>query len=99
MLSGLLDVAWAMSVKMADGYSRFGWSIASFVLLATFIYCLGKSLQVLPLGTAYAVWTGLGAIGSILVGIVIFREPATVARIFWIGVTLSGIVGLKLTGS
>jgi quaternary ammonium compound-resistance protein SugE len=99
ILSGLLDVAWAMSVKMADGYSRLSWSILSFILLATFIYALGKALQVLPLGTAYAVWTGIGAIGSIVVGIVIFREPATFIRLFWIAVTLGGIVGLKLTSS
>ena len=99
ILSGLLDVAWAMSVKMAAGYSRLAWSVLSFVLLAVFIYALGKALQVLPLGTAYAVWTGIGAIGSILVGIVIFSEPATFVRLFWIAVTLSGIVGLKLTSS
>lgn len=97
ILSGLLDVAWAMSVKMADGYTRLSWSILSFILLATFIHALGKALQVLPLGAAYAVWTGIGAIGSIVVGIVIFREPATFIRLFWIAVTLSGIVGLKLT--
>ena len=99
ILSGLLDVAWAMSVKMADGYSRLGWTILSFALLAAFIYALGKALQALPLGTAYAVWTGIGAVGSIIVGIVIFREPVTFVRLFWIAVTLSGIVGLKLTSS
>lgn len=99
ILSGLLDVAWAISVKMTDGYSRLGWSILSFVLLAGFIYALGKALQVLPLGTAYAVWTGIGAVGSIVVGICIFREPATFIRLLWIAVTLSGIVGLKLTSS
>ncbi|TIX90962.1 multidrug efflux SMR transporter [Rhizobium sp. P44RR-XXIV] len=99
ILSGLLDVAWAISVKMADGYSRLAWSVLSFFLLAAFIYALGKSLQVLPLGTAYAVWTGIGAVGSIVLGIVIFREPATFIRLFWIAVTLSGIVGLKLSSS
>jgi len=99
ILSGLLDVAWAMSVKMADGYSRLGWSILSFALLAAFIYALGKALQTLRLGTAYAVWTGIGAIGSIIAGIVIFREPVTFVRFFWIAVTLSGIFGLKLTRS
>ncbi|MDE1996057.1 MAG: multidrug efflux SMR transporter [Rhizobiaceae bacterium] len=99
ILSGLLDVAWAVSVKMADGYSRLTWSILSFALLAAFVYALGKALQVLPLGTAYAVWTGVGAVGSIVVGIVIFREPATFVRLFCIAVTLSGIIGLKLTSS
>ncbi len=99
IVSGILDVCWAISVKMADGYSRLAWSILSFVLLAAFIYALGRALQVLPIGTAYAVWTGIGAVGSILVGIVIFREPATFLRLFWIAVTLSGIVGLKLSST
>ncbi|MBB6485886.1 DMT family transporter [Rhizobium lusitanum] len=99
VVSGVLDVCWAISVKMADGYSRLTWSILSFVLLAAFIYALGRALQVLPIGTAYAVWTGIGAVGSIVVGIVIFREPATFFRLFWIAVTLSGIVGLKLSST
>jgi len=99
VVSGVLDVCWAISVKMADGYSRLTWSILSFVLLAAFIYALGRALQVLPIGTAYAVWTGIGAVGSIVVGIVIFREPATFVRLFWIAVTLSGIVGLKLSST
>jgi len=99
IVSGILDVCWAISVKMADGYSRLAWSILSFVLLAAFIYALGRALQVLPIGTAYAVWTGIGAVGSILVGIVIFRESATFLRLFWIAVTLSGIVGLKLSST
>lgn len=99
IISGLLDVAWAISVKMAAGYSRPYWSLLSLLLLAAFIYCLGKALQALPLGTAYAVWTGIGAIGSIVAGIVIFREPVASIRLFWIAVTLGGILGLKLSGS
>lgn len=97
ILSGLLDVAWAVCVKMADGYTRTAWSVLSLILLAAFIYALGRALQVLPLGTAYAVWTGVGAVGSVVVGILVFREPATFVRLFWIALTLSGIVGLKLT--
>ncbi|WP_244434187.1 multidrug efflux SMR transporter [Azospirillum sp. B506] len=97
ILSGILDVAWAVSVKMADGYSRPAWSLLSFVLLAAFVHALGKALQALPLGTAYAVWTGIGAVGSVVVGIAMFHEPVTFARFFWIAVTLGGIVGLKLT--
>ncbi|WP_145636371.1 DMT family transporter [Rhizobium sp. ERR 1071] len=99
VISGVLDVGWSISVKMAAGYSRPGWSILSLALLAAFIFCLGKALQTLPLGTAYAVWTGIGAIGSIVVGIVVFREPATAVRLFWLAVTLGGIIGLKLSSS
>ncbi|MGQ8631008.1 DMT family transporter [Agrobacterium sp. DKPNP3] len=97
IISGILDVGWAVSVKMASGYSRPGWSVLSLAFLAAFIFCLGKSLQTLPLGTAYAVWTGIGAVGSVVVGIVVFREPATAVRLFWLAVTLTGILGLKLS--
>jgi quaternary ammonium compound-resistance protein SugE len=99
IVSGVIDVAWALSVKTADGYSRPAWSILSLILLVAFIYTLGRALQVLPLGTAYAVWTGVGAIGSIIIGIVVFREPAAFIRLFWLAVTLGGIIGLKLSSS
>ncbi|MFG1423494.1 DMT family transporter [Roseixanthobacter liquoris] len=97
LLSGLVDVAWAASVKMSDGYSRHGWTAASLALLFVFIFSLGRALEVLPMGTAYAVWTGIGAVGSVALGIALFGEPATASRLLWIAVTLVGIVGLKIT--
>lgn len=99
VFSGLVDVAWAASVKMSAGYTRLGWAVASVALLLLFIFSLGRSLQVLPMGSAYAVWTGIGAVGSVALGIVVFREPATAARLLWIAVTLVGIVGLKTTST
>lgn len=98
VFSGLVDVAWAASVKMSAGYSRPGWAVASLVLLALFILSLGRALEVLPMGTAYAVWTGVGAVGSVALGIALFGEPATAGRLVWIAVTLVGIVGLKMSG-
>lgn len=97
--SGLVDVAWAASVKMSAGYSHLGWATASLVLLFVFIFSLGRALQLLPMGTAYAVWTGIGAIGSVAVGIALFQEPTSGARLLWIAVTLVGIVGLKTTSA
>jgi len=97
IVSGLVDVVWATSVKMSAGYSRPGWVIASLIFLAIFIYSLGRALQVLPIGTAYVVWTGIGAVGTVAIGMAVFGEPAGMARIFWIAVTLIGIVGLKIT--
>ncbi|WP_206244121.1 DMT family transporter [Novosphingobium terrae] len=97
VLSGLLDVAWAVSVKQADGYSKVGWSVLSLILLGLFIYALGRALQMLPLSTAYAVWTGIGAVGSVVAGILFFGEAVDAARLAWIAVTLAGMIGLKLT--
>lgn len=76
--AGFLDVLWAVSMKYAEGYTRLGWSIISLALLAGFIV-LGRSLQVLPTGTAYAVWTGVGAVGTVLMGVALFGEIARTA--------------------
>jgi quaternary ammonium compound-resistance protein SugE len=97
IVSGLLDVAWAVSVKYAAGYTRLGWSALSLVLLVAFIAFLGRALAVLPVGTAYAVWTGIGAVGTAALGIALFDEPAGALRLGCIALVLAGIVGLKLT--
>ena len=95
--AGVLDVGWAIAMKYADGYTRLGWSIASLVLLAAFVFLLGRALQVLEIGVAYTVWTGIGAVGTVLLGLVLFDEPATVARLGCVALIVAGIVGLKLT--
>lgn len=95
--SGVIDVAWALSMKKANGFANPGWSLVSLVLLAAFVYLLTRALTVLPVGTAYAVWTGIGAAGTVLAGILIFSEPATALRLFFIGVVVAGIIGLQMT--
>jgi quaternary ammonium compound-resistance protein SugE len=95
--SGLIDVAWALAMKKADGFANPQWSAISLVLLALFVYLLTKALQVLPVGTAYAVWTGIGAAGTVLAGIVLFAEPASPLRLLCITTVVAGIVGLKVT--
>lgn len=99
IVSGLFDVAWAVSMKMAAGYTRPGWSAVSLLLLAAFVYLLGRALEALPVGTAYAVWTGVGAVGTVLVGAVLFHEPLTVPRLACIALVVGGIVGLKLSSA
>lgn len=96
ILSGLLDVAWAVSMKCAQGYSRPGWTLISLLLLAAFVYLLGRVLEVLPVGSAYAVWTGIGAAGTLLLGILLFGEPVTAMRFGGILLIVAGIVTLKL---
>lgn len=95
--SGIVDVAWALAMKKAEGFTNPLWSAVSLVLLAVFVYLLTKALQVLPVGTAYAVWTGVGAAGTVIAGIIFFSEPASPLRMVFIVTVVAGIVGLKVT--
>ncbi|GLS20049.1 QacE family quaternary ammonium compound efflux SMR transporter [Labrys miyagiensis] len=94
-IAGALDVAWAVSLKFAQGYTRPGWSVLSLLLLAAFVYLLGRSLEALPVGTAYAVWTGIGAVGTLLMGVWLFGEALNPLKLAGIGLVLVGIAALK----
>jgi quaternary ammonium compound-resistance protein SugE len=96
IVSGLIDVAWALAMKKADGFANPLWSAISLGLLAAFVYLLTKALQVLPVGTAYAVWTGIGAAGTVVGGILVFAEAASPLRLLFIATVVAGIVGLKV---
>ena len=96
IVAGLLDILWAGTMKMSDGLSRPGWTIASVVVLAALVVALGQAVKVLPLGTAYAVWTGVGAVGTVLLGIVVFGEQATFGRLACVAAIVGGVIGLKL---
>ncbi|ACG76654.1 small multidrug resistance protein [Phenylobacterium zucineum HLK1] len=95
-VAGLFEVAWAVGLKYTEGFTRIGPTIFTAVSLAASMGLLGMAVRSLPLGTAYAIWTGIGALGTVILGIVLFKEPATVARLFCVGLILAGIVGLKL---
>lgn len=95
LLAGVLDVAWAVSMKYAEGYTRLGWSILSLALLAAFVFLLGRALQVLEVGVAYAVWTGIGAAGTLIMGVALFGETLNPAKIAGIALVMTGIVALK----
>jgi quaternary ammonium compound-resistance protein SugE len=95
-VAGVLEVAWAVGLKYAEGFTRPGPSIATAVALVASMVLLAVALRTLPLGTAYAVWTGIGTVGTALLGILLFREPATAIRLFCIALIVTGIVGLKL---
>lgn len=96
VVAGLLEVAWAVGLKYTEGFTRLWPSVGTAVALVLSMALLGLSLRTLPLGTAYAIWTGIGTIGTAILGMVLFREPATAARILCIGLIVAGIVGLKL---
>jgi quaternary ammonium compound-resistance protein SugE len=95
-VAGLLEVGWAVGLKYTQGFTRLGPSIWTGIAVAASMILLAIAVRTLPLGTAYAVWTGIGAVGTALLGIALFGEPATAARLFCIGVIVAGIVGLKL---
>ncbi len=94
--AGLLEVAWAIGLKYTDGFTRPWPTALTLTAMVLSIVLLGLALKTLPVGTAYAVWTGIGAVGVALLGIVLFGESASAARLACIGLILSGIVGLKL---
>jgi quaternary ammonium compound-resistance protein SugE len=94
--AGLLEIVWAISLKASDGYSRLSYTAVTIVGAGLSFYLLGLSLKSLPVGTAYAVWTGVGAVGAAILGIAIFGEPATPARLLCIALIVTGILGLKL---
>jgi quaternary ammonium compound-resistance protein SugE len=98
LLAGLFEIGWAVGLKYSEGFTRLWPSVATLLSLAASMVLLGLSLRSLPLGTAYAVWTGIGAVGTAIVGMVLFREPATAARLTCLALIVTGIAGLKLLG-
>jgi quaternary ammonium compound-resistance protein SugE len=95
-VAGLCEVAWAIGLKYSDGFSRLYPSIATAAAMGASIGLLGLALKTLPVGTAYAVWTGIGAAGTVALGIYLFGEPATALRLICIGLILAGIAGLRI---
>jgi quaternary ammonium compound-resistance protein SugE len=96
VVAGLFEVGWAIGLKYTDGFSRPVPTVLTIAAMVASIALLAWAMKFLPVGTAYAVWTGIGAIGTVVLGIVLFGEPATLARLASIGLILAGIVGLKL---
>jgi quaternary ammonium compound-resistance protein SugE len=95
-IAGLFEIAWAIGLKYSDGFSRLWPSLGTVLAMALSMGFLALALKTLPIGTAYAIWTGIGAIGTVILGILLFSEPATALRLLCIGLILGGIVGLKL---
>jgi quaternary ammonium compound-resistance protein SugE len=95
-IAGLLEIGWAVGLKYTEGFTRLWPSIGTAIALAASMGLLAFAMRTLPLGTSYAVWTGIGTVGTAILGIVLFREPATVLRITCIAMIVAGIVGLKI---
>ena len=98
-IAGLLEVGWAIGLKYTEGFTRLWPSVGTLAAMTFSVVLLGLAMRTLPVGTAYAVWTGIGAVGTVILGIVLFAEPATAARLGCVGLIVAGIIGLKLTSA
>ena len=96
VLAGLFETGWAVGLKASNGFTRLWPSVWTAVAMAISVVLLGIAMKTLPVGTAYAVWTGIGAVGAVILGIVLFEEPAGAARLLSVFLIVAGIVGLKL---
>ncbi|MBN9075013.1 MAG: QacE family quaternary ammonium compound efflux SMR transporter [Rhizobiales bacterium 65-79] len=94
--AGLFEVGWAVGLKFTEGFTRLLPSVGTVLSMIVSLGLLGLALRTLPLGTAYAVWTGIGTVGTALLGIALFGEPATAMRLACIALIVAGIAGLKL---
>jgi len=95
-IAGLFEVVWAIGLKYSDGFSRPLPSLLTVVAMVISLWLLALAMKTIPVGTAYAVWTGIGAVGTVLIGIAAFGESASFARLACVGLIFAGIVGLKL---
>jgi quaternary ammonium compound-resistance protein SugE len=97
IIAGLLEVCWAVGLKYTEGFTRPLPTVLTVLAIIASMVLLSTAARSLPIGTAYAVWVGIGALGAAILGIVLFREPVTAARLFFLALLLTSIIGLKLT--
>ena len=96
ILAGLFETGWAIGLKYTEGFTRLWptvWTVAAMMIS---LWLLGIAMRTLPVGTAYTIWVGVGAVGTVVLGIVLFEEPAHAARLISVGVIIAGLIGLKL---
>lgn len=96
VLAGLFETGWAIGLKYTEGFSRLWPTVGTMLAMVISLGLLGIAMKSLPVGTAYAVWVGVGAVGTAILGIVLFNEPASLGRLLSLALILAGIVGLKL---
>src|SRR5687768_2690027 len=97
IVAGLLETGWAIGLKYTDGFTRFWPSVLTIAGIIASMVLLSIAARTLPIGTAYAVWVGIGAGGAVVLGIILLGEPVTIARLFFLALLLAAIVGLKMT--
>lgn len=98
IVAGLLEIVWALSMKRTEGFTKLGPSVFTIGFMAVSFYLLALAMRSLPAGTSYAVWTGIGAAGTVVFGMIYYNEPRDAARIICVGLILAGVIGLKVFG-
>ncbi|MDG2516430.1 quaternary ammonium compound efflux SMR transporter SugE [Lysobacter soli] len=96
VLAGLFEVGWAIGLKYTDGFTKLWPTVGTVAAMAISLGLLGIAMKSLPVGTAYAIWVGVGAVGTVILGIVLFNEPVNALRLVSVGLIVAGLVGLKL---
>jgi quaternary ammonium compound-resistance protein SugE len=96
LLAGLLEVVWALSLKTTQGFTRLWPTVFTLATMAASVLLLAQAVRTLPISTAYAVWTGIGAVGAAVFGVLIFKEAATLPKVICIALIVAGVVGLRL---
>jgi quaternary ammonium compound-resistance protein SugE len=99
LIAGVLEIFWAISLKYTDGFSKLWPSVSTIAGMIASFYFLAQALKTIPVGTGYAIWTGIGAAGTAILGIILFAEPASALRLLCIALIVAGIIGLKLAAS
>ena len=98
-IAGLFETAWAVGLKYTHGFTRLWPTVFTLITMAISFILLARCMKTLPVGTAYAIWTGIGAVGTVILGVALFHEPLTAPRLACLAMIISGIVGLKLVGN
>lgn len=96
--AGLLEIGWALGLKSTQGFTRLWPTVGTVAAMVASLALLGLAMRSLPVGTAYAIWTGIGTVGTLVLGMVLFQEPVTAVRIGCVGLIVAGMLGLKLAG-
>ena len=99
VIAGLFEIGWAIGLKYTQGFTRLWPALGTVGAMVISVGLLGVAMRELPVGTAYAVWTGIGAVGTVILGIVLFGDPANAPRLVCVGLIVAGILGLKLTSA
>jgi quaternary ammonium compound-resistance protein SugE len=97
VIAGLFEVSWAIGLKYAEGFTRLWPTIWTLFAIIISLWLLGIAMKSLPIGTAYSIWVGVGAVGTVILGIVLFDEPVNAARLISVALIIAGVIGLKLT--
>lgn len=99
VLAGIFEVCWAIGLKYTEGFTKPAPTIFTIVTLALSMYLLAKAVQTIPIGTAYAIWVGIGALGAVILGVILFQEPVSASRLLFVTLLLISIIGLKMTST